>query len=250
MLVSNRPNGTRPPALLAVVVAHTSRARPRIVYSGSFMSPRHILVVSLVRPADPSSPGVSFRPSSLASPSHHSHTFDAGAIGADWSDLGRLSCCGQAPQNIPSPLPHKLFAHIPCTAPCLCPQFMPSLHCRVSSRHSCEVLLTSSPLACLLTHGYPSTSPVACSCQAVQARGVRKRAQGSPDLRSAVYEAPVIAPAPQHRVVPSTLQTFGAYTPRHVRRQAPPNPPILLSLAFVHILRIQLPTLTRVSHRL
>jgi len=80
----------------------------------------------------------------------------------------------------------------------------------------------------LLTHGGPSTSSGASSCQAVQAQRVRNRAQSSPALRSAVYKTPVIAPAPQHRVVLSTPQTFGPYAPRHTRRQARPNPPIPL----------------------
>lgn len=59
----------------------------------------------------------------------------------------------------------------------------------------------------------------------------------------------MIAPAPQHRVLLSTPQTFEPRTPRHARRQARQNPPIPLSLVFAHIPRAQLPALARVSRR-
>ena len=96
---------------------------------------------------------------------------------------------------------------------------------------------------------WSSTSPVASSYQAVQARRIRNRAQSSPALRCVVYETPVIAPAPKHRVVLSTPQTFGPYTPHHARRQARQNHPAFPVRDSTHILRIQLPTLTSVSHR-
>ena len=94
-----------------------------------------------------------------------------------------------------------------------------------------------------------SSSVSSSSCQGVQARRVRGRTYSSPALLSAVYETPVIAPAPQHRVLLSTPQTFEPRTPRHARRQARQNPPIPLSLVFAHIPRAQLPALARVSRR-
>jgi len=111
-----------------------------------------------------------------------------------------------------------------------------SLH-RRAPRHFCEVPLAHSPLAYLPTHGGSSTSPVASSCQAVQAWRVRDRTHSSPAPQSAIYETPVIAPVSQHRVVLPTPQTFEPYTPRHARCQACQNPPIPLSLAFAHISR-------------
>ena len=84
-------------------------------------------------------------------------------------------------------------------------------------------------------------------CQAVQAWRVRGRTYRSPALLSAVYETPVIMPAPKHRVHLSTLQVFEPYTPRHARRQARQNPPIPLSLVFVHIPHAHLPALAPVS---
>ena len=96
-----------------------------------------------------------------------------------------------------------------------------------------------------------SSSASSSSCQPVQARRVRGRTYSSPALLSAVYETPVIAPAPQpqHRVVLSTPQTFEPYTPRHARRQARQNPPIPLSLVLAHIPRAHLPACARVSRR-
>ena len=104
---------------------------------------------------------------------------------------------------------------------------MPSLHRHASSRHSGKVLSSTSPLACLPTHGGPSTSPVASSCQAVQAGASAAHA----DLAcppECCLRTPVIAPSAQHCVVLFTLQTFEPYTPRQARQSRP----IPLSLIF------------------
>ena len=97
-----------------------------------------------------------------------------------------------------------------------------------------------------------SSSVSTSSCRALQPRPVRGRRYSLPALLSAVYEAPVIAPVPQHRhgVAIATSETLEPYyTPRHARRQARQNPPVSLSLVFAHIPRAQLPALALVSRR-
>ena len=150
-----------------------------------------------------------------------------------------LRCCGQTHQKFIHPAfsPPSSLSISRARPPTFDHISRHLYHRRASSRHSGEVPLATSPLACLPTHGGPSTSPVASSHQAAQAWRVRGRTHSLPALPSAVYETPVIAPSPQHRVVLSTPQTFEPYTPRHARRQARQNPPIPLSLLFAHIPR-------------
>jgi len=137
---------------------HVHTPRPRLVYSGS-------LTVAATHPSSLHTRGVPRAPRGpalarcvlpsfqcgfrLAPPT--THTFlDVGAIGADWLNK-------HTKIYLSSVVPSLNLAHISWTAPCLCThfKFVPSLHRRVSSRHSCEVLLSTSPLACLLTHGGP-----------------------------------------------------------------------------------------------
>jgi len=137
---------------------------------------------------------------------------------------------------------------MPCTAPCLCSHFTLSLHHRASSHNSCEVHLSTSPLACLPTHGGPSTPLQSRLLAKLSKHGAsRPHAELSPP--ECCLRIPVIAPSPQHRVVLSTPETFEPYTPRQARRQARQNPLIPLSLIFAHIPRERLPTLARVSRR-
>jgi len=208
--------------------------RPRLVDSGSFIvafTHLSIPVASLACPADPSSPGV-LRPSSLASASHHSLTTLAPSSMRAPSALTEVLWPNTPKHTLPHPCAYLVHSSLP----------LPTSHRRASPCHSCEV---PSPLACLPTHGGPSTSPVASSCQAVQdgAPATARIARLPSEVRNTRDRPSTAAPCrPVHAADLLALHR----SPR--TPSSAPNPPIPLSPVFAHIPRVKLPTLACIPH--